>query len=115
MFSRHKRSLIAKLRCGILPLEIETGRWRSKPEHERLCKDCNNGEIENENHFLFRCTTYTEERQRLINNIMQYDCNFINLSAAEKLKLLMSKEYLSVFATYLNDIYRHRTETLYGT
>ena len=48
--NRRQKSTMAKLRCGILPLETETGRWRSAPVEERLCKLCND-DIENEIHF----------------------------------------------------------------
>ena len=40
------RSYIAQFRLGILPLEVETGRYSSVPLEERLCKMCNTGEIE---------------------------------------------------------------------
>ena len=38
--SRHERSLIAKLRTGMLPLAIETGRFRKIPPEDRLCILC---------------------------------------------------------------------------
>jgi len=37
LFNRHQRSVLAKLRLGILPLELEIGRWKSTPVNERLC------------------------------------------------------------------------------
>ncbi len=39
--------------CGILPLEIETGRWQNKPVEERICKVCESGKVENEFYFIF--------------------------------------------------------------
>ncbi len=41
------------LEFGILPLHIETGRFRDKKINERECLLCNSGEAENEQHF--RC------------------------------------------------------------
>ena len=38
---RKLRSYIAQFRSGILPLEIETGRFRNIPLNERICKLCN--------------------------------------------------------------------------
>ena len=35
--SRYQRSLLAQLRMGILPLNIETGRYIRKELNERLC------------------------------------------------------------------------------
>ncbi len=40
-------SYLAQYQCGILPLEIETGRWQNKPVEERICKVCESGEVEN--------------------------------------------------------------------
>ena len=39
--SRSQRSLLAQLRMGILPLNIETGRYIQKELIERLCLLCN--------------------------------------------------------------------------
>ena len=64
--TRSKRSLFAQLRFGILPIRIETGRFKNirdaesgqyrklKPD-ERLCEICMSNEIENEIHFVCRC------------------------------------------------------------
>ncbi len=38
--SRAQRSVCAQLRCGILPLAIETGRYHSVPEENRMCLLC---------------------------------------------------------------------------
>ncbi len=57
--SRRKRSLMAQFRIDILPLHIETGRFRDKRINERVCLLCNSSEVENELHFLCVCTTYS--------------------------------------------------------
>ena len=49
---RVKRSLLALLRLGTLPLEIEVGRYRGIPLEERLCQICKTGDIESECHFI---------------------------------------------------------------
>ncbi len=61
---RHQRSFLAKLSCGILPLEIETGRYSGvKPEH-RFCRVCNLGAVEDEYHFLYSCPLLQTERSK---------------------------------------------------
>ena len=47
-------SLISQLRCGVLMIEIESGRFRHVPRDERTCKLCKT-EIETAYHFLFHC------------------------------------------------------------
>ena len=47
--------MLAQIRLGILPLNIEVGRYRNQPLEERLCPICELQEVEDEFHFLFRC------------------------------------------------------------
>ena len=49
---RQGRSLFAQLRCGILPLRIETGRFARIPVEERLCELCGESTVEDEFHFV---------------------------------------------------------------
>ena len=70
-----ERSLVSQLRLGILPIAVETGRYKSVPKHRRICELCNIDQVENEIHVLFECSFYEEERlnwleQLDINNIM---------------------------------------------
>ena len=55
-----KRKTIAKLRCSNHSLEIEKGRHhRPKIERmERVCKQCEEGAVETEVHFLLECSKY---------------------------------------------------------
>jgi hypothetical protein len=39
-FNRKMRSLIAQFRSGILPLQIEVGRFRNIPVENRVCFSC---------------------------------------------------------------------------
>ncbi len=59
--SRRERSLLAQFTFGILPLEIEVGRYHNKPVAERKCPFC--AEVEDEIHFLFNCEKYNEFRK----------------------------------------------------
>ena len=51
---KYKRSILCQLRIGILPLEIETGRYSRKKLEERICKLCQL-DVEDETHFLCVC------------------------------------------------------------
>ena len=52
------RRAIAKIRCSSHSLEIEKGRHKNIPSTERICKLCDKGEIESEQHFLLKCDKY---------------------------------------------------------
>ena len=58
---------IAKIRTSSHRLEIETGRWRNIPRNQRYCKNCIKQSIEDENHFLFECQLYQNERKEFYN------------------------------------------------
>lgn len=65
------RYLLTGLRSGTNKLRIETGRWKRpiEKEHERLCLQCHNGEIEDERHFLLRCSRFQDLRKEMFDNI----------------------------------------------
>ena len=67
-----ERSILAQFRMGVLPLFIETGRYKNvrnaegtfrrlKPE-ERRCNLCLLNNIEDEGHFLLVCPIYANIR-----------------------------------------------------
>ena len=58
-----QRSFMAQLRFGILPIQVETGRFRNVKLEERICTLCQLNEVEEEYHFLFQCPTYVNLRQ----------------------------------------------------
>ena len=87
---RTERSLLAQLRLGILPLHIETGRFNGTPEIERKCKLCNQDTIENEMHFLLKCSKYQQERELLFRKAIEVKLDFQNLSDFEKISILMN-------------------------
>ena len=53
-YSKSKRSIFCQLRIGILPLEIELGRYFRTNVSERICKLCKQ-DIEDEIHFVCVC------------------------------------------------------------
>ena len=76
--------LISQLRCGSLPLAIETGHYYGIPQTERLCPFCGS-ETEDELHFMYRCPTYAGEHNILYNKIPELRSLDTDLA---KLKLL---------------------------
>ena len=56
-FHMYQRSILAKFLRGILPIEIETGRFRNINRELRFCKMCESRTmIEDEIHFLHVCS-----------------------------------------------------------
>ena len=55
---RSQRSLIAQLRCGVLPIAIEIDRYTNKAAQDRLYTLCNTANVEDKNFILYVIVTY---------------------------------------------------------
>ena len=66
---KSERRMIVKLRGGTAPLQVEMGRWQGVKREERICKECNSGEVEDVSHWLLRCPTWNSQRQSLMKMI----------------------------------------------
>ena len=60
---------MAQLRCGILPLRIETGRYTRESPAERLCKLCDDAAIEDDEHFVLNCSFYHYIRNQFLHSM----------------------------------------------
>ncbi len=87
---RYKRRILSRLRCGTLPLAIETGRYTTPPTllESRICNFCDKRCIESEIHFLIDCDMYSDLRYDVFNAM---DDTFHNLPAQTKyIKLMLN-------------------------
>ena len=87
---------LARLRMSSHTLAIETGR-HSKPKiakENRLCKNCDLNEVEDEQHFLMRCTLYDTLRRNLLKvtaletNSLSDEDTFISLMSSHDGKIV---------------------------
>ena len=100
--NRVQRSLIAKLRTGTFPINIELGRHKRTPVHERTCPHCTD-KVEDEIHFTLQCPLYMEERRQLLMTLEEKaDVSVDDLTQEELFFLLLSLSKLSKpLANYL--------------
>ncbi len=103
--NRKRRSHLAQFRSGILPLQIEVGRWANKNVEDRLCLVCNEGLVEDEQHFIFHCNYYNLKRCDYFAHMTKSVPNFMNLIEDEKLHIFMFKENVQEFSKYICNIY----------
>ena len=107
LLSKGQRSILAQFRCGILPLNIETGRYTGIPIQLRTCIFCTNTFIEDEVHFLLECELYNEERELLFSKANPYYENFDEIEDDVKLEIFMNDEDLfGPTAKYLISAYK---------
>ena len=113
LHNRLHRSVFAQLRCGILPLKIETGRYTQIPLNYRLCTFCNHDAIEDEIHFLFNCSLYNEIRTLFWDKFVSLCPWFTELSNQGKMKIFMSEIFVKTAAEYIFECYNLRKQKLY--
>jgi hypothetical protein len=113
--NRSQRSILAQLRCGILPLKVETGRFNQIPLEFRLCTLCDQNSVEDECHFLFDCTLYDEIRTKYFRYILQLHPYYFEMSKEQKLNLLMSKELVKYTAEFIYNCYIKRRSIIYSS
>ena len=122
--TRRSRSLMAQLRLGILPHKIETGRFKNVKDpqtgrfrklraDERTCDICQTNMIEEEIHFICKCTVYSCLRNKLYETVQKNCANFNMLDDREKFKYLMVNE-CRLMSKYISDIWTIRSQKLYN-
>ena len=110
--SKRRRSLLAQFRAGILPLEIELGRYRDVPLEERVCKLCISGQVEDEFHFLCICSYFNDLREHLYSSVAIGYPEIYAIDDFEKFVYLMCNQQLRV-AAYLETAVKRRTNFFY--
>ena len=104
--SRYQRSLMAQFRLGILPLEIEVGRYRNIPLGNRVCQMCAANVVEDEIHFLCECASYSEYRSILFSNAELRDPNFSTFDLIDKFVHIMSNHQKSAIKLLTNAVFK---------
>ena len=112
--NRKYRSVLAQLRSGILPLEIECVRWKSLEVEERKCEVCDQSVVvsEDESHFLFECSLYNSERSHFIETIDRPD--LLRLENREKWKIIMLNENAIETGRFIWNILEKRKHVLFA-
>ncbi len=99
------------LLCGILPLEVEVGRFQRISREDRLCRVCGKHTTEDEYHFTFKCEklkkTWKEMPHRLKSAIRGVK------QPKDRLQMWLREEYMRSFASYLDTLYEARQGELY--
>ena len=111
--NRKHRSLLSQIRFGILPIEIETGRWRNIEAENRLCKLCISDRVEDESHFMFECPMFTELRSNFLNDIESSPEQIALMSMPEKWELVMSPVNIAKTAKYVCVTFEKRRSLMF--
>ena len=104
---------MAQFRLGILPINVEVGRYRNIPLEDRKCEFCVD-DIEDETHFLMECNLYRSERKKLFEYVTQKRSHFENLTKDDKFLYLMQNNWKET-AKFIQRCYDLRTREIYVT
>ncbi len=107
------RKMLTTYRLSEHSLAIEKGRHRQSwlPQEERLCSQCDRGQVETEVHFLTSCPKYNTLRQKYFANISQIYPEFESLSDTQKLPYLLGEmpKCEIIAAKYVSSCHEVRT------
>jgi hypothetical protein len=120
---KSKRSLYAQFRGGVLPLQLEIGRFKNildtvtnkfrklKPE-ERICEVCSDNTTEDEMHFLLDCKAYDIPRNIFIQKVKLLTENYDLLSKEDKF-IQVLKKHSQECIKFVVDAWNIRRRLLY--
>ena len=108
-----QRSILAQFRAGILPLEVEVGRFRDTPLSDRICKLCSLNNVEDEYHLLLECPIYADPRALLFQKVnIKRNVNLEDFDFIDKFNYLNS-ECQIYLASFLASAIQIRNKNLY--
>jgi uncharacterized protein YeaO (DUF488 family) len=109
-----QRSALAKFRCGVAPIALETGRYTNTPLEQRTCFICGAGTVETEAHVLLHCPLYIDIHNEVRECAQRVDETFNDMTEAEKLAfILANNDMTSCSAKACRDILHRRNVFLY--
>ena len=97
---------------GILPIKIETGRFKNMPLKEHTCELCRMDEIEDKEHFLCKCPVYDDLRHSLYRKAQDVCHDFNTYTSEEKVVSLMKYVWRDV-SRYIVNAWNRRKNILY--
>ena len=109
------RSVLTNLKIGILPLQLETGRWNDTPLQCRLRRVCSEGLLENGAQFLLQCEGLKEERSALFKELIDKTGYVTEGDSMELMKKMYTGNALKITGKHIMTMLERRKELLYGS
>ncbi len=85
--TRGQRRSLAKFRCGVVQLCLETGQYEGLPEEERICHVCNANTVQSEDQANMSCQLYVDIRDEIFTCAMSCNNDYYHMSNNDKLNL----------------------------
>ena len=110
--TRVERSIITKCKCGVLPIMIETGRYKDVPLEERLCQICTDNVLEDEQHFIGTCSALSEVRDRYKSRFLELGVDMGTMNA-ECIKAMLQQNCIKLTCELLLELFEERKNLMY--
>ena len=78
------------LRGGTAMFQMEMGRWHGLKREERVCKECDSGEVEDVCHWLLQCSAWGHLRQPLLEAMDEVREDFSTKNDGDRTALILS-------------------------
>jgi exonuclease III len=112
MCRRSLRANFSRLRISAHSLKIERGRYLRIPLENRICSLCDAKEVEDESHFMIRCSFYSDFRTKMFSDISEaLSINLDTMSDLDMFHLLMSVsdfDCITPVLTFINSAFDKR-------
>ena len=112
--TRSQHSLLSKLKLGILPLEIECGRWKDDPIENRTYRLCDSALLGDEYHFTLFCNELKPERTAKFVDLVGNPDIDVHSNQEVILKAMFQRENLKTTGRHIEVMYCRRKELLYN-
>ncbi len=109
---RYDKSLLSQYRYGILPLELETGRYKGVERENRLCTLCSEGVVEDQIHFAFKCPSYNHFRREFFDICNDRIGGWDNMSDLDRTAVLFENQP-RLFGKFVKKCFLHRKSLLF--
>jgi len=110
---KYQRSIFAQFRAGILPLQVEIGRFRNISLSERLCPVCSLESVEDEFHLLCICEKYQDLRIVLYEKASNLNPAFDSFDELDKFVFLVNNVQRAVI-TFLTGAMTRRRNVMFS-
>ena len=110
--SKSQSSIIMKFKCGVLPLLIETGRFKDIPRELRICKICDAGTVESEQHFLLKCKALKDIREKHQKELPD-KCENTESLDEECIREMLHPEFVKQTSIMIGEMFQKRKEHMY--
>ena len=101
--------------CGILPIQIEVGRFSKIKRELSFCRLCTKQVVEDETHFVIDCERLEGTRDEILKPLWESNPDHANMSNIGKLRWLLSKEILATLAPCIEAFFKERQSLVYNT